>query len=312
MDLRGPRQALDLDIFGPPGAKLYPYPPPVRSTSVPQKADVDTSPPRNIDVIREDLQVLKTGGHFTVAFDSLIGSGEWWKASLFQWMPREGSPWSDRCKLVPRLCDLFRPYFPQRRALPRLIGNQEEIVFFSGTRTPPSCRTTAGRTGACSGGPCQETPCMPSGCPGFLGVRWSCCGERDVPTRNSDGRPRFSGLGFLWRVSCGRAPAVINVHIGVEGFEGSSINVFTDVGETVVLNWSDSKAFAFNDGWVHEVVNGPGHRYVLALGWMHPDIDLHHFAEAFNQKTVVRRWPPKRMSQFQAAYRRKHGRDWEK
>eukprot|EP00959_Pyramimonas_sp_CCMP1952_P363852 7619403-Pyramimonas_sp.AAC.1 len=36
--------------------------------------------------------------------------------------------------------------------------------------------------GSYSGDPCQETPYLPSGYPGFLRFRRSCCGERDVPT----------------------------------------------------------------------------------------------------------------------------------
>eukprot|EP00959_Pyramimonas_sp_CCMP1952_P242897 5077125-Pyramimonas_sp.AAC.1 len=42
----------------------------------------------------------------------------------------------------------------------------------------------------------------------FLGIRGFCRGERDVPTPKTSGRPGVSGLGFLWKISCGRAPTV--------------------------------------------------------------------------------------------------------
>lgn len=72
----------------------------------------------------------------------------------------------------------------------------------------------------------------------------------------------------------------INIHIGLEGFDDSKVIVHTDINESRTLAWSDTKAMAFNDGWTHEVVNGPQHRYVLAVAIMHPDIREAHFAEA--------------------------------
>ena len=59
-----------------------------------------------------------------------------------------------------------------------------------------------------SGSPCQETPCLPPGCPGCLGFRWSYPRKRQVPWPKIDRPPGGSGLGFLRRVSCGRAPIV--------------------------------------------------------------------------------------------------------
>ena len=61
-----------------------------------------------------------------------------------------------------------------------------------------------------SGGPCQEAPCFPPGHLGFIGFRWFYHGKRRVPRPKIDRLPGGSGLGFLRRVSCGRAFTVRN------------------------------------------------------------------------------------------------------
>ncbi|CAK0788070.1 unnamed protein product [Prorocentrum cordatum] len=68
-----------------------------------------------------------------------------------------------------------------------------------------------GPGGGYSGGPCQETPCLPPGCPGFLGVPWLCGGKHDAPTPKVHGHPGVSGLGFLWKLSCGLASTVLTL-----------------------------------------------------------------------------------------------------
>merc|ERR1712032_1600945 len=81
---------------------------------------------KNIVVFKEDLQVLKAGGHFDAAFDSLVGQGSWSKASLFEFAAKDGPSWNKRCEVVPRSCDVFRDVLPQRKPIPRVVGNQEE------------------------------------------------------------------------------------------------------------------------------------------------------------------------------------------
>lgn len=206
---------------------------------------------KNIVVFKEDLQVLKAGGHFDAAFDTLVGQGSWSKASLFEFAAKDGPSWNKRCEVVPRSCDVFRDVLPQRKQIPRVVGNQEEVVFFYGSPHSHVLPHTGGQN------------------------------------------------------------ARINIHIGLEGYEGSTLNVFTDLNETQTLLWSDDRAVAFNDGWAHEVVNGPGHRYVLAVGYMHPDIEEAHFAEAFNMRTQLMKMPKGRMKRFQNAYIRKYGKAWE-
>eukprot|EP00959_Pyramimonas_sp_CCMP1952_P331930 6950485-Pyramimonas_sp.AAC.1 len=57
-------------------------------------------------------------------------------------------------------------------------------------------RSNSSSPGACppgggfsySGDPCQETLGVPPGCPGFLGFRWFCDGNRDVPAPEISGR----------------------------------------------------------------------------------------------------------------------------
>merc|ERR1712187_1009116 len=93
----------------------------------------------------------------------------------------------------------------------------------------------------------------------------------------------------------------INVHIGLEGYEESTLKVHTNINEVVSLTWSDREAMAFNDGWTHEVINGPGHRYVLAVGIMHPDIQEAHFAEAFNERTEFTEFEPGKLAHYEKA-----------
>lgn len=99
----------------------------------------------------------------------------------------------------------------------------------------------------------------------------------------------------------------VNIHIGLEGYEGSRLNVYTNVTasgglEIQTLAWSDTKAVAFNDGWQHEIINGPEHRFVLAVGIVHPDIRLWHFAEAFNSRTSAMEFSPHQMETFRTLY----------
>jgi len=100
----------------------------------------------------------------------------------------------------------------------------------------------------------------------------------------------------------------INIHIGLEGFEGSVVNIWTDVNETDTLEWSSTRAFAFSDGWMHEVVNGPGHRYVLSVGIMHPDIDEASFAIAFNGRTQWMEFEEGELERFRKAHKAKKRR----
>jgi len=91
----------------------------------------------------------------------------------------------------------------------------------------------------------------------------------------------------------------INIHIGLEGYEDSKVVVHTNTTTALTLAWSDKTAMAFNDGWTHEVINGPGHRYVLAVAIMHPDIQEAHFAEAFNGRTDVVEFGRGKLAQYQ-------------
>ena len=58
------------------------------------------------------------------------------------------------------------------------------------------------------GGLCQETPCIPPGCPGILGFTRSYIERPTVPKPKLDRPPWMSGLGVLWKVSCGRTLTV--------------------------------------------------------------------------------------------------------
>ena len=73
----------------------------------------------------------------------------------------------------------------------------------SGARPPAR---GAGKT--YSGSPCQETPCFLPGYPGFLHFAGFYHGKPWVPTPQIGRNPGAPGLGFLWKVSCGRAPTV--------------------------------------------------------------------------------------------------------
>lgn len=90
----------------------------------------------------------------------------------------------------------------------------------------------------------------------------------------------------------------INVHIGLEGFDDSKLIVYTGLNKTRVLKWTATSAFAFNDGWQHEVVNGEGHRYVLAVGVMHPDLDEATYASAFKGRTFAGPFKPGQLEKF--------------
>ncbi|CAK0819055.1 unnamed protein product [Prorocentrum cordatum] len=165
---------------------------------------------RNVAVFKSELQALKRGGHFSAAYDHLVGRGTWSKVSLFT-----DGLWSEEfCAVARESCRLLRNGLPGRsREVPYAVMNHEEVVFF-----------------------------------------YSSPGSRVLPHNGAQN---------------GR----INVHIGLEGFEASRIVVHTGINQTRSLSWSDSEAVAFNDGWIHEVVNGESdERYVLALGIMHPDI----------------------------------------
>lgn len=102
----------------------------------------------------------------------------------------------------------------------------------------------------------------------------------------------------------------INVHIGLEGFDGSIMRVWKDVNSFEDLHWSESTAIAYNDGSQHEVINGPHHRYVLGVGIMHPDIEEAHFAEAFNRKTKSSIIPAKSFEGFKQAYADKYSKPY--
>eukprot|EP00959_Pyramimonas_sp_CCMP1952_P418101 8759600-Pyramimonas_sp.AAC.1 len=54
----------------------------------------------------------------------------------------------------------------------------------------------------------KKTHACLQGALGFLGSDGCCHGKRDGPTPKIDGGPGVSGLGFLWKVSCGRDPTI--------------------------------------------------------------------------------------------------------
>merc|ERR1711920_201265 len=100
----------------------------------------------------------------------------------------------------------------------------------------------------------------------------------------------------------------INVHIGLEGFDDSELIVHTGLNKSQVLKWSDTSAFAFNDGWQHEVVTGKSHRYVLAVGVMHPDLEEATYAGAFNSRTFAGPLKPGQLGRFLKAKEKKEER----
>eukprot|EP00959_Pyramimonas_sp_CCMP1952_P398569 8351714-Pyramimonas_sp.AAC.1 len=56
--------------------------------------------------------------------------------------------------------------------------------------------------------PMPRNTLLASRCPVLLRFRRFSYGERDIPTPNTNRRPGVSGLGFLWKVSCGVASPV--------------------------------------------------------------------------------------------------------
>jgi hypothetical protein len=90
----------------------------------------------------------------------------------------------------------------------------------------------------------------------------------------------------------------VTIHLGLEGFEGSVLKVYTNISESIDLEWSGKETIAFADGWTHEFVNGPGDSYVLAVGVMHPDIDGASYAEAFNGKTMAKTFKDGELDEF--------------
>jgi len=194
---------------------------------------------RNVAVFKSELQALKRGGHFSAAYDHLVGRGTWSKVSLFT----DGLWSEDFCAVARESCRLLRNGLPGRsREVPYAVMNHEEVVFF-----------------------------------------YSSPGSRVLPHNGAQN---------------GR----INVHIGLEGFEASRIVVHTGINQTRSLSWSDSEAVAFNDGWIHEVVNGESdERYVLALGIMHPDISEASYAECFTGRTMAETFTPERAERIRRA-----------
>jgi len=102
----------------------------------------------------------------------------------------------------------------------------------------------------------------------------------------------------------------LNLHLGLEGFDDSELIVHTGLNKSKSLRWSAEEAFAFNDGWQHEVRCGDGHRYVLIVGVMHPDLDEAAYAGAYNSKTFATQFKPGQLSRFlEAAKKKKAAKD---
>eukprot|EP00747_Dinoflagellata_sp_TGD_P099721 gnl/TRDRNA2_/TRDRNA2_167827_c0_seq1.p1 gnl/TRDRNA2_/TRDRNA2_167827_c0~~gnl/TRDRNA2_/TRDRNA2_167827_c0_seq1.p1 ORF type:complete len:316 (+),score=63.89 gnl/TRDRNA2_/TRDRNA2_167827_c0_seq1:200-1147(+) len=104
----------------------------------------------------------------------------------------------------------------------------------------------------------------------------------------------------------------LNVHMGLDGVEGSVINVRPGGGAAPVkLRWQEGRVGPiFEDGFDHEVRTpkasrgrGSKPRLVIAIGCLHPDLvkKPHLYAQAWTRKTEFAEWDQKAHVEYEAA-----------
>jgi len=80
----------------------------------------------------------------------------------------------------------------------------------------------------------------------------------------------------------------INIQIGLEGLQDSSLALHKSWDSAQTLEWKTNEAIAFNDGRQRTEQTGSEERFILEVGIFHPDITVEtYIANHFNGRTMA-------------------------